>query len=198
MYRLGLIYIIAFIEGLNLMCFELISSRTMTIGFGSTLTVWSILLSCTLLFLAFGYFLGGKLSTYSYDKISVFLYFYIFATSLFLFFYTNISNQLVNSFSISNSFVSMLLFTIILIGFPITLFGLVTPLVISLNDSKNEVNKGKVAGKIYAISTIGGVISTFLYGLYIIPIYGLQFSSITISGFLLLSIIIFIILQKTN
>jgi len=56
-----LIYLIALVEGINLMSFELITSRVMAIAFGSTMKVWANLLCLTLLFLALGYFLGEKI-----------------------------------------------------------------------------------------------------------------------------------------
>lgn len=197
MYRFVLIYILAFAEGVNLMAFELISSRTMTIGFGSTLTVWSTLLSCTLLFLALGYYFGGLLSLRFMGKLRLFFYLLIAITSLYFYFYIPISKHLINQYTLSNSFMSMVLFTCLLIGFPIIIFGITTPLLISIFPKINFTNNGHIAGKIYAISTLGGVLSTFLFGLYLIPLKGLEFSSSLISILLLLSLPIFLILKKS-
>lgn len=56
---------------------------------------------------------------------------------------------------------------------PLLLMGMFSPMVIyQLAESKES--SGHVAGKVYAISTLGGVLLTFLLGLWLIPSVGIK------------------------
>ena len=60
--------------------------------------------------------------------------------------------------------------TVILFFLPSMLMGILTPIIVKLKlDSLNTA--GKVAGKITAIATIGGIFGTFLGGFFLIPSY---------------------------
>jgi predicted membrane-bound spermidine synthase len=54
--------------------------------------------------------------------------------------------------------------------------GMVSPIIIQLISDSDE-NPGKVAGTVYAISTVGGILTTFLFGFYLIPELGIKASS---------------------
>ncbi|MDB4534090.1 hypothetical protein N9242_04390 [Vicingaceae bacterium] len=66
---------------------------------------------------------------------------------------------------------------------PVFLMGAVSPLIIG-NISKSGNDFGKAAGTVYAISSVGGIIATFLFGFYIIPTFGLTLPAI-VSGLIL-------------
>jgi hypothetical protein len=40
------------------------------------------------------------------------------------------------------------------------------------------IESGENSGKIYAVSTVGGILATFLCGFYLIPNFGVQLSLI--------------------
>jgi predicted membrane-bound spermidine synthase len=70
--------------------------------------------------------------------------------------------------------------------------GMVSPLIIQLINNQNG-NAGKAAGTVYAISTVGGILATFLFGFYIIPELGITSSAYIAGGTLgFLSAIYFI------
>ena len=53
---------------------------------------------------------------------------------------------------------------------------MVSPMIIRLiSDEVKEV--GKNAGTVYAVSTVGGILATFIFGFYIIPYLGLRFGA---------------------
>ena len=52
----------AFLEGLCVLIVEIAGARALAPFFGGSLTVWTAQITATLLFLALGYGLGGKLS----------------------------------------------------------------------------------------------------------------------------------------
>src|SRR5918999_1399501 len=57
-----LLYAIIFVSGAAILALELLASRIMTPYFGVSLYIWTGILSITLVSLALGYWLGGKLA----------------------------------------------------------------------------------------------------------------------------------------
>ena len=57
-----LLYAIIFISGGAILALELLASRIMTPYFGVSLYIWTGILSITLVSLALGFWLGGKLA----------------------------------------------------------------------------------------------------------------------------------------
>jgi len=76
-----------------------------------------------------------------------------------------------------------LLSTMVFLFPPIMFFGMVAPLITQLAAQKLE-NTGKVAGTIYGVTTVGGILSTIIVGLYLIPNFGLRISCL-ITGIIL-------------
>ena len=56
-----LLYAIIFVSGSAVLALELLASRIMTPYFGVSLYIWTGILSITLVALALGYWLGGRL-----------------------------------------------------------------------------------------------------------------------------------------
>ena len=57
-----LLYAIIFLSGAAVLALELLASRIMTPYFGVSLYIWTGILSITLVSLALGYWLGGRLA----------------------------------------------------------------------------------------------------------------------------------------
>ncbi|MBL7917222.1 MAG: fused MFS/spermidine synthase [Bacteroidia bacterium] len=90
--------------------------------------------------------------------------------------------------------IAVILSAVLLIFSPIFLLGCTSPLFIRLNAATLDT-VGLISGKVYAISTFGGIVSTFLCGFFLIPELGLKntlliFSILLfVSGFLTLKTI---------
>ena len=81
---------------------------------------------------------------------------------------------------------------------PLIAFGMVSPLVIRLVSSDLE-SVGRAAGTVYAVSTAGGVLATFLYGFTLIPFAGMRASSLaTAAGLAVVSLAGFALLRRTE
>jgi hypothetical protein len=178
------LYLLSFTEGGALMAVEIASAKIIAPFFGSSLYVWTAVLSTTLLGLAAGYFFGGKLSEQK----------------------SKLKNLLTISFgaaglAIAMPFIAPLIMqpalplglklgitiSAIFILFPIVfLFGMVSPLIIALLTPVGA-NAGKTAGNIYALSTVGGILFALSTGLYFIPNWGLMLTSVSV-GILLLMV----------
>jgi len=174
------LYFTVFIEGGAVMAVELISAKLISPFFGTSLYVWAPVLAITLGGLATGYFLGGIISKqYAYVKIL----FIIIAISAILVAIMPHTSKMIMGYFISleratgsnwlrtGTTVSCIIFLLP----PIACFGMIAPLTIRLVTTELE-KVGKAAGTVYAISTFGGIITTFLFGFYMIPFVGLRAS----------------------
>ena len=74
---------------------------------------------------------------------------------------------------------------LILFSLPVTLLGMTSPFAIRLA-IQDPGQAGAISGRIYAISTLGSFIGTFLPGLVLIPLIGTTLTFIVFSGSLLL------------
>ena len=73
--------------------------------------------------------------------------------------------------------------------------GAASPIIISIQtEDGNE--SGRVSGLVYSISTIGGIVSTFLCGFYLIPAFGISTTLIVFASLLVTSLLL--MLQKKS
>jgi predicted membrane-bound spermidine synthase len=174
-------YLLSFIEGASVMAAELIGAKMLAPYFGSSLYVWSAVMAVTLGGLALGYFCGGHLS-YRRKGPQV-LYGVMFIASL-LVIIMPFSSKLVLAFIGTHALMpSVIASTVIFLMPPILMMGMVSPLII-LQVTTGKDHSGKAAGTVYAISTVGGIIATFLTGFWIIPNFGLSRPCVLIGIFL--------------
>lgn len=188
------LYTISFVEGASVMAAEICGAKLLAPFFGSSLYVWSAVMAITLAGLAGGYFLGGKLSKRE-NKEQTLLFILIAAVCCLCFmpFLTSLFLVLASALSL----IPAVIIGVFCLLFPTMLcMGATSPLIISiLTHSANQ--SGENSGKIYAVSTVGGIIATFLCGFYLIPNYGVQLSIICFAIALSL-VCLFLILKKKD
>jgi len=167
------------------MACELIGAKLMAPYFGTSLYVWASVLGLTLGGLTLGYFYGGKLSK-RYNNNAKLLYYVLLLASFFLvimpFTSILIMNQTIQLSLEMGAIISLILFMMP----PLILMGMVSPIIINLLTEESD-SAGYSAGTVYAISTLGGILYTFLMGFFIIPTFGLKIPAI-VSGLILASI----------
>ncbi|MBI2257831.1 MAG: spermidine synthase [Flavobacteriia bacterium] len=193
--NLNLVFLIAFIEGASLMGVEIISAKIISPFFGNSLLVWSSVFTMTIGGLTLGYFIGGKLSK-KFPPIRSVILFFIFAC-IWLYILPNISILFFESFKSFSVKSGVLLFSLILILPIVICFGAISPILIRYSTSSIK-NVGKASSNIYTISTLGGVILTFLIGLYFIPNFGIINSISIICVLILLGCGLCVILLLSN
>ena len=172
---------------------ELIGAKLMAPYFGTSLYVWASVLALTLGGLTLGYFWGGRLSKkYSGDFNLLYLVLIIASLLLIIMPWTSIMimDNLVNLSLELGTIISLLLYLVP----PLCFMGMVSPIIINLLTEESS-DAGKNAGKVYAISTLGGILFTFLMGFYFIPIWGLKIPAL-LNGILLISIPTLLILKS--
>jgi len=165
-----LLLILAFIEGGAVMCVELCSAKILSPFFGTSIYVWAAVLGITLTALMLGYYFGGYLSSKNKKKETIF---WLMLIAGFLVTLTPLISDFVLPITIRlslllGSIISLLSFMF----FPLFLFGATSPLVINYLTT-NANDSGKSSGTVYAISTFGGIITTFTVGFYTLPEFGI-------------------------
>jgi MFS family permease len=167
--------VVSFVEGGALMAVELLGGRAVSPYFGSSLHVWSVVLATTVGGLAVGYALGGRIATL-HPRAPVLLG--ILAVAAVLVAILPFSSAAIMTATLGLDLRAGALVSCAVFLFPpMVAFGTVSPFVIRLLSSELE-RVGRVAGTVYAVSTAGGVVATFLYGFYLIPFLGMRASAL--------------------
>ncbi len=174
--------LLSFLEGGAVMACELIGAKLLAPYFGTSLYVWAAALALTLGGLTLGYFIGGRLSK-KYSGNAGLLYRILILAGLLLVLMPYSSDAImgltINLSLEMGAICSLMIFMLP----PLMFMGMVSPIIINLLTS--EVNAaGNNAGNVYAISTLGGILMTFLMGFYIIPNFGLTYPAV-ITGMIL-------------
>ena len=168
-----LIYLLAFIEGGAVMCVELCSAKILSPFFGTSIYVWASVLGITLTALMSGYYLGGYISSKNQKK-SIILWLMLIA-GCFVSFTPIISDIIlpitINLNLLAGTIISLMCFLFV----PLLMFGATSPLIINLLTSEAK-ESGKSSGNVYAISTLGGIITTFTVGFYTLPQFGITYT----------------------
>jgi spermidine synthase len=184
------LYLTVFISGMTTLAIEMTAERLLGSVFGTSNLVWASIIGLVLIYLSFGYFLGGFLSD-RYPHFRVFYQLLIWA-SILVSVSTVISRPVLRL--ASQAFDDLQLgplfgsFAVVLLLFavPVTLMGTASPFAIRLavHDTRSI---GSTSGRIYAISTFGSFIGTFLPVLILIPPLGTYRTLIVLSAILLLT-----------
>lgn len=156
----------AFIGGSVIMTYEMVASRILAPFVGTSVLVWTSIIGIFLLSLSTGYYLGGKTSDKYSDKktfsIIIILSGVLMAFSLLLSQSLQLSYYLNIDLRMKAVLLSLIMFS------PTTvMLGMFSPYVARLS-MKDIKNSGKTIGKLYAISTLGSLIGTFLGGFILI------------------------------
>ncbi len=187
--RRTLSLLVVFLGGMTSLGVELTASRLLDPFFGNSLIIWAVLIGMVLIYLTIGYYVGGKWADRKpYDR----LLFQIAAWAAFLIGLVPFVARPVLLWSVrgfasysAGILVGSLLGVVLLFAVPITLLGCVSPFAIRLG-MKDVETAGNVAGAIYALSTMGSILGTFLPVLVLIPNIGTR-NTFFLFSFVLLS-----------
>lgn len=176
-----LFYLLSFLEGASVMAAELLGAKMLAPFFGSSLYVWSSVLGITLGGLAMGYFAGGILSGKKNAERN--LFYILLASAVFLMVMPILAKTVMVHTSGLSLLVSILFSSLIFLFPPVFFMGMVSPMIIRCVSAAGN-NSAQAAGTVFAVSTVGGILSTFLLGFYFIPNFGLTNSAV-VAGILL-------------
>lgn len=188
-----ILIVLVFVEGACSLAVEISASRLLSPYFGSSLFIWAILIGLVLLYLTLGYYLGGRLAD-RYPRPGVLYTLMIVAAFVIALIpivarpIMALSQSAFATYSVG-VFAGSLIGTILLFAIPIVLLGCVSPFAIRLQVEQIG-SSGSIAGKLYAISTVGSMAGTFIPALWLIPTIGTYRTFFTFAIALLLIAIV--------
>ncbi|MBK7410336.1 MAG: fused MFS/spermidine synthase [Saprospirales bacterium] len=186
------LFLLSFLEGSAVMACELIGAKMLAPYFGTSLYVWAAALGLTLGGLMTGYFTGGLLSK-KYQNQPALLYWIMIAAGFFTALMPYTSEWIMQT-TLAWTLQWGAVFSLLIFMFPPLVFmGMVSPVIINLLNTEIK-DAGNSAGTVYAISTFGGILTTFLFGFYIIPQIGINYPAV-ITGVLLSLLPIFSLMR---
>ena len=177
--------LLVFTVGAGALGAEIAAARLMAPWFGASTIVWANTIAIVLLSLSVGYAVGGRLA----DKdprpeglarivltASVLLAIVPFVSGPFLRMAATAVDQLSAAI-----FVGSLVGVGVLIAIPLLLLGMVSPYALRLAVDTVDAT-GRTAGRLYAISTVGSLVGTFLAALLLIPFVGTRRTFLIFAG----------------
>ena len=174
---------------MSVLAVELSASRLLDPFFGNSIIIWANLIGLVLIYLSVGYWLGGKWADRDPRGTT---FFQIIAWGAFLVALIPLISRPILQWSLkgfaafdAGILIGSLLGVLILFSVPLTLLAMASPFAIRLA-VRNVENAGQVAGQIYAVSTLGSILGTFLPVLVFIPNIGTRRTFLLFSAVLLL------------
>lgn len=174
---------VVFVSGALVMVYEIIGSRILAPFIGTSTYVWTSLIGVILGSLSLGYYLGGKTADEKPNLgiLASVLFFagaFLAATILLHNVVLATISQISLGLALKSIIAALLLFAPASI-----LFGFVTPYAVRLKMNAVE-NAGKTVGRLYALSTVGSILGTFLAGFVLLPTMGSTRTLYLIAGIL--------------
>jgi len=187
LWRQRLLLPLAFTGGLASLGIEFAAARLLAPFFGQSLFIWGTLIGLILIYLTIGYYAGGRLADRRPDARLLFQL--AGAAALLTAAIPIVSRPILSLAQTGFAQVSVglvlgsLISVIVLFAAPVILLGMVSPFVIRLRIRELET-AGNAAGAVYALSTLGSILGTFLPVFWLIPTYGTR-PTIFVLAFLL-------------
>ncbi len=180
-----LLYILVFASGMTTMATEMTGSRLIAPYFGNSLFIWANLIGLILIYLTAGYYLGGKLADRRPEpRLLCGLTMAAAASIAALPFAARpimgIAIRGLETIS-AGAFLGSFAVTVLLFAIPVTILGMVPPFAIRLRMTGVET-AGNVSGNLYALSTVGSILGTFLPVLLLIPSIGTRNTMLLFAG----------------
>jgi spermidine synthase len=160
-----------FIAGAALLGLEIASSRVLAPHFGSSLFVWGALIGVVLAGLSTGYWLGGAIADrWPHPWLLVGL---LGAGAMLVLAIPFVDGWMLEQVVAwdPGPRLNPLIATILLFGVPSVVLGTISPVAVRLKAHSLE-HLGRTAGRLFAVSTAGSIVGTFLTAFWLIPELG--------------------------
>jgi len=170
-----LLILMVFVAGAASLAIEFGASRLLAADFGDSLFVWASLIGLILLYLTIGYYVGGLVA--DRHPRPALLYALTLIAALLIALVPLIARPVLNwsLFTFAplslGIFYGSLVAVLLLFALPTILLGCVSPLAIRLR-VKQVGTAGRTVGYLYAISTLGSIVGTFVPVLWLLPTIG--------------------------
>jgi spermidine synthase len=171
------LYVLVFVAGAAILGAEIAAARLMAPFFGASTIVWANTIGIVLVALSIGYWLGGRLGDRSPHLRGLCLLLLVASVLIALIPFVaqpffEVSVDALDEIS-AGAFVGSLLGVLFLVAIPVIMVGATSPYAIRLAVPDVE-HSGRVAGRLYAVSTVGSLLGTWIAALVLIPLVGTQ------------------------
>src|SRR5215210_1566203 len=169
--------LLVFVVGMATLGSEIAVARLLAPYFGDSTIVWANTIAVVLVALSVGYWFGGRMADRHPHLEGLCLL--VLVSSILLAVVPIVAQPLlslsVDAFDTVSigGFAGSLLGVLALVAIPVLMLGAVSPWAIRLKLRAVE-DSGETAGRMYAISTVGSLVGTFLSALLLIPLVGTQ------------------------
>ncbi|MHC4600274.1 MAG: spermidine synthase [Planctomycetota bacterium] len=163
------IQILVFTAGASLMALQIAGSRVLAPHFGSSLFIWGGLIGVFLMALSIGYFLGGWAGDNYPDLITLCVA--LGGAGLLFLLVPHIGIPTCVGLKSWGPRWGPLTAAIVLFVLPSILLGCASPIAVRLI-TKEVASSGRAAGSLYALSTFGSLLGTFLATFVLVPLMG--------------------------
>jgi spermidine synthase len=183
------LFLTVFTGGMATLAIEFTASRMLQTVYGTSNIVWANVIGLVLFFLTIGYFVGGRLADrYPYPHVFYWIVSLAgFSGVFFLLLTSVILRTAASALAAVNigAVISSLVGVTLALAVPITLLGCISPFAVRLG-VRDVREAGRISGLVYAVSTWGSLLGTYLPVLIVIPTAGTRLTALIFGGFLLL------------
>lgn len=178
------------VAGFTTLGMELSGARLLDPWFGNSILVWAALIGLVLACLSLGYWLGGRVA--DRRPQAALLYAIALAAALLVALIPVASRPALQRAALSSLnlehfsagvFLGAGASIFLLFSVPTVLLGMVSPFALRLAVA-DVGSSGQVAGRLYALSTVGSLLGTFLPVLVLIPAIGTRLTFVLLGGLL--------------
>jgi spermidine synthase len=168
---------LVFAVGVSSLGAEIAAARLMAPFFGASTVIWANTIAVVLVALSVGYRVGGRLAdrrprVEALAGLVLLASVLLAAVPLVSHPFLSLSVKAFDTLS-AGAFLSSLFGVLVLVAVPVLLLGAVSPWATRLRITSVD-RAGEIAGRLYAISTAGSLVGTFLAALVLIPHVGTQ------------------------
>ena len=171
-----------FVAGISTLGAEIAAARLIAPAFGASTVVWANTIAIVLVALAGGYWLGGRLAdrhphTAGMARAALLGAGLIALIPLFAIPLLDVTEDTLGEFSGS------LLVQLVLVAPPVLVLGALSPWAVRLRVA-SVAGAGDVTGRLYALSTAGGLVGNFAAALALIPWVGTSWTFLIFAALL--------------
>lgn len=183
------LFLTVFVAGMCTLAVEFTASRLLQTVYGTSNIVWANVIGLVLLSLTAGYFIGGRLAD---RRPEAFLFYALvsvagFCAVFFLLLTSVVLRGAAGALAVMNvgAIAGSLLLVVLALVVPVTLLGCLSPFAVRLA-VRDVAEAGQVSGRLYAVSTLGSLLGTYLPVLLLIPVAGSRLTAVAFGSLLLL------------
>jgi spermidine synthase len=171
------LYLVVFCVGVSTLGAEIAAARLLAPFFGASTIVWANTIATVLVALSIGYWLGGTVADRRPTIQALCRWVLVGACMVAIVPlvaqpFLEVSVEAFDSIDVGAA-VGSLVGVLALVAVPVLVLGAVAPWAIRLRVASVE-DSGRTAGRLYALSTVGSLLGTFLAALLLIPLVGTQ------------------------